>query len=324
MQLTVGSRRLSIEWAAVSTFVAVALLLAVAALLIGADSLLRDLQTLGASFLLLFAALMLWQVGCRFLRWFFLARALGVALLPREALLYYGAGLGMTLTPGRIGETLRLWFIHKRLGIPYRRLAALYAGDRIADAAAYLVMLAAASAVAAQGVTVGWGPLLVLVVIIGGIVHPGLVLGLLGFGYRVARRGRPTLLWLRRVVRNTATLFRPAVFLPALAIGFIGWCAAPLVLSLALSRMGVDLDLMGAAAIYAASALTGGATMLPGGLGGTEVAMVGLLVAAGVPLDAAVSATVATRITFLWLPVTVGFLILPVALSTVRKLAVAS
>jgi uncharacterized membrane protein YbhN (UPF0104 family) len=324
MQIIVGSRRLPVEAAAIAALVAVAVLLAVATFVIGADSLLRDLEALGAAFLLLFAALMLWQVGCRFLRWYFLARALGVVLRPREAVLYYGAGLGMTLTPGRIGETLRLWFIHKRLGIPYRRLAALYVGDRLADATAYLVMLAAASLVTAQGPAVTWAPLIVIAAIIGGIVRPGLLLGLLGFGYRIARRGRPTLLWLRRVVRNTAALFRPTIFLPALAIGSIGWCAAPLVLSLALSRMGVELGIVAAAAIYAASALTGGAMMLPGGLGGTEVAMVGLLVAAGVPLDAAVSATVATRITFLWLPVCLGFLILPVALGAVRKLAVAS
>jgi glycosyltransferase 2 family protein len=324
MQLMIGSRRLSIEAAAISTLVAVAVLLAVAAFVIGAESLLRDLKALGVGFLLLFAALMLWQVGCRFLRWFFLARALGLALRPCEALLFYGAGLGMTLTPGRIGETLRLWFIHQRLGVPYRRLAALYVGDRIADATAYLVMLAAASAITAESPAIAWAPLLVLVAVIGGIVRPELLLGLLGFGCRIARRGRPTLLWLRRVVRNTARLFRPTIFLPALVIGFVGWFAAPLVLSLALSRMGIDLGLIAAAAIYAASALTGGATMLPGGLGGTEVAMVALLVAAGVPLEAAVSATVATRIIFLWLPVALGFLILPLALSSVRKLAVAS
>jgi glycosyltransferase 2 family protein len=324
MQLMVGSRRLSIESAVISAVVAIALLLAVAALVVGADSLLRDFETLGLASFVLFAALMLWEVGWRFLRWFFLARALGVVLPLRKALLYYGAGLGMTLTPGRIGETLRLWFVHKHQAMPYRRLAALYVGDRIADATTYLVMVAGASALTAQGVAVTWVPLLVLAAIIGSIVRPALLLGLLGFGYRIARRGRPTLLWLRRVVRNTATLFRPTVFLPAVAIGFIGWCAAPLVLSLALSRMGVELGVVAAAGIYAASALTGGATMLPGGLGGTEVAMVGLLVAADVPLDAAVSATVATRITFLWLPVCLGFLILPVALSNVRKLAVVS
>jgi uncharacterized membrane protein YbhN (UPF0104 family) len=320
MQLMIGSRRVSIEAAVISSVVAVAALMAAAALVIGADSLLRDLQLLGVASFLLFAALMLWEVGCRFLRWLFLARALGVALSPREALLYYGAGLGMTLTPGRIGETLRLWFIHKRHGMPYRRLAALYVADRIADATTYLLMLTIASALSVQLLAAIWAPLLVLAAIIGGIVNPKLLLGLLGFGYGIARRGRPTLLWLRRVVRNTATLFRPAVFLPALAMGFVGWCAAPVVLSFALSRMGVDLGVVAAGAIYAASSLTGGATMLPGGLGGTEVVMVGLLIAAGVPLDAAVSATVATRITFLWLPVCLGFLILPFALKNVRRL----
>jgi len=320
MQLMIGSRRLSIETAAVSAVVAVALLMAAAALIIGADALLRDLERLGVASFLLFTAMMLWEIGWRFLRWLFLARALGVALRPREALLYYGAGLGMTLTPGRLGETLRLWFIHKRHGMPYRRLAALYVADRIADATTYLVMLTIASLLSVELLAATWAPLLVLAAIIGGIVNPKLLLGLLGFGYGIARRGRQTLLWLRRVVRNTAALFRATVFLPALAMGFVGWCAAPLMLSLALSWMGVELGFVAAGAIYAAAALTGGATMLPGGLGGTEVAMVGLLIAAGVPLDAAVSATVATRIVFLWLPVCLGFLILPFALGSMRRL----
>ncbi len=324
MQLIVASRRISLESAVISSLVAVAVLLAVAAFVIGVDSLVGDLQMLGPAVLGLFALLMLWQVGCRFLRWFFLARSLGVAIMPREALLFYGAGLGMTLTPGRIGETLRLWLIQRRFGIPYRRLAALYVADRICDATAYLIMLAVASAAGGQGAAVAWIPLAAIVALTASVFYPRLLLALLGFGYGVARRGRPTMLWLRRLVRNTATLFRPAVFLPALAIGLAGWCAAPLVLSIALSRMGVELALLQAAAIYAASALTGGATMLPGGLGGTEVAMVGLLVAAGVPFDAAVSATVATRITFLWLPVGLGFLILPLALGSVRKLQAAS
>lgn len=322
MQLAVAPRRSSVEWAVVSTVIAGALLLALAALLVGVGPLVANLRTLGPMFGL-FVLLMFWQVGCRFLRWFFLARCLGVTLAPPEAALYYGAGLGMALTPARIGEMLRLWFIQKRVGIPYRRLAALYVADRAGDASAYLVMLAVATGLRGQGALMTWGPLLVMVAFITAILHPRPFLELMAFGYRLTRRLKRPLVWLRRLIRNTSALFRPMVFLPALAVGVAGWCAAPLVLTLALSRLGIDFDPFYAAAIYAASALTGGATMLPGGGGGTEVAMVALLLAAGVPLDAAVTATVATRITFLWLPVGLGLLVLPVALGRVRRLAAA-
>jgi hypothetical protein len=47
--------------------------------------------------------------------------------------------------------------------------------------------------------------------------------------------------------------------------------------------------------------------------------MVFLLRAADVPLDAAVAATVATRLAFLWFPVGVGLLTLPVAIRAVSR-----
>ncbi|MDB5405952.1 MAG: hypothetical protein JWL84_864 [Rhodospirillales bacterium] len=315
----VASRRFSIEWTLICSAVALAALFAGGALIVGLDALLGDLRLLGPATLGLFTLLMVWHVGCRFLRWFFLARALGLPLPPGPALLYYGAGLGMTLTPGRLGETLRLWFIQKRFGTPYRRLGALYVADRVCDATTYLVMLAAASGASGQGFAVTWGPLVAIVVVIAGICQPRLLLAVLAFSYRM-RRGRQTVRWLRRLLRNTATLLRPSVFLPALLIGIAGWCAAPLVLTMALSRLGSPFDFLPAVAICAASALTGGATMAPGGLGGTELAMVALLVAAGVPLDAAIPATVATRITFLWLPITLGMLVFPLALRSMRRL----
>jgi uncharacterized protein (TIRG00374 family) len=145
------------------------------------------------------------------------------------------------------------------------------------------------------------------------------MLALLSLLYRLTHRGRGIVLWLIRLLRNTATLFRPRIFLSALALGLAGWSAAAIVMTVALSRMGIVFDPFAAGAIYAAAALTGGATMLPGGFGANEATMVGLLIAAGVPLDAAIVATLATRLTFLWLPVGLGFLILPLALASLRR-----
>jgi uncharacterized membrane protein YbhN (UPF0104 family) len=61
--------------------------------------------------------------------------------------------------------------------------------------------------------------------------------------------------------------------------------------------------------------------VLPGGGGGTEAVMVGLLLAAGVPLDAAVTAMLVTRVAFLWLPVALGIAVLPVAIKAARTVA---
>jgi uncharacterized membrane protein YbhN (UPF0104 family) len=54
--------------------------------------------------------------------------------------------------------------------------------------------------------------------------------------------------------------------------------------------------------------------MLPGGLGGAEFSMLGMLFALGVPSAAAVTATAVIRVVTLWFAVLVGFLALPFAL----------
>ena len=133
-------------------------------------------------------------------------------------------------------------------------------------------------------------------------MRPWPVLSALTGAYAVIGHGRNLVLWLRRAVRNTSELSQPRVFLPGLVIGTIGWLAAPLLLTLVLAQMGAHLPFLHATAIYAAGALAGGATMLPGGGGGTEAVLLGLLRASEVPIDAAVAAVIVTRLTFLWAP----------------------
>src|SRR5262249_58033218 len=86
---------------------------------------------------------------------------------------------GMTLTPGRLGEALRLWFLEKRLAVPYRRIAGLYVADRVSDAAAYLILLATGLAAYQHGTPVAWGSVLLITAVIALIMNPGPIIGLL-------------------------------------------------------------------------------------------------------------------------------------------------
>lgn len=312
----------AIEWTLVSAAAFLAVVLAVATFLVGFESLKSHLGKLDPATLGICLVLLVWQLGCRFLRWFWYARCLGLKISPREAALYYAAGLGMTLTPGRLGEVLRLWFLQKRFAVPYRRIAGLYVADRLSDAVGYLILLAVGSTVLAAGPPIAAGALLLIVALTGAIVYPRPIVALLTAGYAVVRKGRKLLLWLRRAIRNTSALLQPHVFLPGLAIGTIGWFGPPGVLTVSLSQMGVSFDPLLATAIYSAAALVGGATMMPGGGGSTEAVMVSLLTAADVPLDAALSAMIVTRVTFLWLPVGLGIAVLPVAMKAARTVTI--
>jgi uncharacterized protein (TIRG00374 family) len=318
VRIVASVRPPSIEWAVISVAVTLVVVFAVSAFVIGFDALIGSLRKFDPATLGIFFVLMVWQVGCRFLRWFLYARCLGLKIAPHEAFLYYAAALGMTLTPGRLGEALRLWFLEKRFAVPYRRIVGLYVADRVSDATAYLILLAVGLAANQHGSPIAWGSLLLTATVIVLIMNPRPIIALLNAIYAFMRRGRKLVVWLRRAIRNTSTLFQPRVFLPGVAIGTVGWFAAPAVLTVSLSKMGVGFDLFHAMVIYAAAALAGGSTMMPGGGGATETVLVVLLTRSDVPLDAAISAMIVTRMMFLWLPVGLGTLLLPVAMKMVR------
>ena len=316
--LNIATLRLpSIERAATSAAVCLAAVFAISVALIGFDSFAANLSKLDLLKLGTCLLLVVWQVGCRFLRWFIYARCLGLKISFPEASLFYGAGLGMTLTPGRLGEAVRLWFLQQRFAAPYRRTAGLYLADRISDAVSYLILFAIGSTTYASGSSITWGALFMVVTVMLAIMHPRPVIGLLNVGYAAVGRGRKLVAWLRRAIRNASTPFQPAVFLPGVCIGTIGWLRPPGVLTLSLTQMGVEFSPLQALAIYAVAALTGGSTMVPGGIGTTDAALIGLLVASKVPLDAAVSAAIITRTASPWLPVGLGLLLLPVAIRDV-------
>lgn len=318
MKAGLSLRLPSVQRAAISILVTIIAVLAVSIFFIGSGTLIGKLRQFDFLTLGLCLVLMLWQVGCRFLRWLMFTRALGLKLPVHENAVYYTAAFGMTLTPGRLGETLRLWFLHQRLVVPYRQIVGLYFADRISDATGYLVLLAVGTIGYATVRPAAWGFALLVAVIVVAVMQPRPIIRLLTAGYGIVRRGRNQVAWLRRAVRNASVLFQPKVFLPGLTIGTIGWLAAPVVLILSLRQLGIDFALLRAVAIYATAALAGGATMLPGGGGAPEAVLVLLLWASGVPLDDAISAMIMTRVSFLWLPVGIGIATLPIAMRTVR------
>jgi len=68
-----------------------------------------------------------------------------------------------------------------------------------------------------------------------------------------------------------------------------------------------------AMAIFFLSILTGGATGMPGGIGGAEAAMIAALLLNNVPLEIALPATAVIRLTTLWFAIALGLIIFPFA-----------
>jgi uncharacterized protein (TIRG00374 family) len=290
---------------------------AAAALVVGGGEVLAALGRVDALTFVILILLSLANYGLRVLRWHRLARRIGVGLPFARTTLYYLAGFAMTATPGKVGEALRLWMIKRSDGHRYDRMLPLFLADRLFDALSLLLLGLVGMAAFPEQRWIAILAVLVLAVLMAGLSRPGwLLTSLLWIFGALGRRFARVIASLRRSVRGTAAILKGAPFADALLLSVIGWGAECVAFSLLLDAMGAPIGIPAAAFVFAFSAAVGAATLLPGGLGGTEATMVALLASLGVDLGTALAATLVIRATTLWFSVALGFLVLPAALRT--------
>jgi uncharacterized protein (TIRG00374 family) len=254
-------------------------------------------------------------------RWVMLSRALqlGVATLPNT--LYYFSGYGLTATPGKAGEAIRLWFLKTGHGVGYTRSLPLMLADRVLDIWA-VMLLTLVSFSGFQAYRWHGVALLVLVVLVSlPIVRPRLLEPLLLVAAGMFRRRRRLLVRLRRIVRTMTRLSSWRVYGNTLIPSVLGWFAEALALYFILRHFGADVSVANAVFVFSFSMIVGAISMLPGGLGGTEATMVLLLTALGVELDVALVSTALIRATTFWFAVALGLLLMPSALAASRRAA---
>lgn len=249
----------------------------------------------------------------RALRWHVFAKALGLGIALPLNTIHYLAGFALTITPGRVGELVRLRWIKRVTGISLMQSSPMVLGDRAADLAAVALLLLVASLLSlGSGGGVYWivGLALVLAFL---ATNPNFLSKIVTLGWRSVGRGARFFASLRRAVRRLSLFIKPIIVLPVLGFSALGWLAEGYSFYLLLGWLGADIGFWMAVGIFLFSMLGGGATGMPGGLGGAEAAMVVLLTLQSVPLEIALPATIIIRITSLWFAILIGIIVFPLA-----------
>lgn len=79
----------------------------------------------------------------RFVKWQFYLRLIGVrGLRVVDSLLVYWSGLGMVITPGKVGEWLKSYLLREVHGTPLMRSAPILIAERLTDSMALLILAA--------------------------------------------------------------------------------------------------------------------------------------------------------------------------------------
>ena len=256
----------------------------------------------------------------RFVKWEYYLRTIGVRGFPRrESALTYFAGLGMVVTPGKVGEWLKCFLLRELHGTPLSRSAPIPVAERLTDSLGLVVLGA-----------VG--------LIVFGDAWPAFVVVVVGGAFLVLlARHRPLAHWLLvRLERlplvsrfakqaeafydSSYALLAPVPLGAMTLLSVVSWGFEVLAFYVVLIGLGVDGGadlLLKASFIMPAATLASALLLTPGGLGVAEGGITGLSqVLLGMTKSDAAVGTLIVRFGTLWFGVIVGL----VALALVSRL----
>lgn len=253
-------------------------------------------------------ALSLVNYACRFARWQHYLTRLGHEVPWRASLAYYLAGLALTITPGKAGETIRSLYLRRHgVGVPHSLAA--FVAERFLD----LVVIALLASTALLALEVPGGFVLA--------AATAVVMGLLTLRTRrlarllalaaqrlPGRRPRAVAGHAAALLAAARDLLAPAPLALGLGLGLVAWTAQGLAFVTILAALGLEVASAQAMGVYAVSLLAGALSFVPGGIGTTEGVMALLLAGLGAGTATLVAAPLISRLTTLWFAVALGLL----------------
>ena len=250
----------------------------------------------------------------RFLKWQYYLKTIGVRdLSVRDSALTYFSGLGMVVTPGKVGEWLKCFLLREVNGTPFSRSAPIVIAERLTDSLG-LVILGAAGLLVFGDL---W-PVFLFVVSGGAVLF-------------VVARHRPFAFWLLARLERLPVVSKAAhhaeefyassyALLSPFSLGsmtllsVISWGFEVLGFYCVLLGLGVEGSwdlLLKASFIMPAATLASAILLTPGGLGVAEGSITGLSqVLLDLPRSQAAVGALIIRFGTLWFGVIVGLIAL--------------
>jgi uncharacterized protein (TIRG00374 family) len=243
----------------------------------------------------------------RYIKWSYYLKLLNINIDRGDNIRIFAAGLGMTVTPGKVGEFLKSYLIKEFKGIPISVTSPLIIIERLTDGISMIILASIGALRFKFGAGVMLGSILLVVFFISFVRIKPFALSVI----RLLKR----LPVLKRLGTHMDMFYsssyqllelKPLLF--SAAVGIISWGFEGIVIYLALTGFGSPISILSSVFIVAFSSIAGALSMLPGGLFVAEGSIMAILVLLGVPAWIASAATIVTRFSTLWLGVFFGII----------------
>lgn len=242
----------------------------------------------------------------RFLKWQYFLRRVEVTVPWRRSLSVFVAGFSMTVSPGKFGELLKCYLLRREDGIDVARTSPVVVAERITDlismivialiGAAFLGGRAGLLAAGAGAAFVG----MVMVVLLSQRAFGCATRLLCRFRFFESRREG-----ICRFQDHCNDLLNLRSLVVTVPLGILSWGAEALVLCAVAASLGYSVGPGLALLAHAAGTIAGAVSMIPGGLGLTEITIDGLLTDT-LPVHTATAVTLLMRFATLWFAVLLG------------------
>ena len=273
---------------------------------------LRSLSEFNWALLPLIFALTSMNYVFRFVKWEYYLRLIGVrGLSKRDSFLVFFSGLGMVITPGKVGEWLKSYLLREVHGTPVARSAPILIAERFTDSIALLI-------IAAAGIFVFGDLWQIFIIVAVGLMaimfvarHRPTAHALLAFGHRVPvlKRFVPQF---EEFYESSYVLLSPRATFEMGLLSTVSWFFEVLGFYFTLVGLGLDHggDLMlHSAFILPIATLASAVLFTPGGLGVAEGSIQALCqTLLDMSKSGAAVATLIIRIGTLWFGVIVGLI----------------
>lgn len=237
----------------------------------------------------------------RYLRWRYLLRLRSVEVPLVKGFFIYLTGFAYTITPGKLGEMVRAKYLKNDKGKEVVFSAFFF--ERMFDLLTVLLLSIIAFSYSEYTLIAASFVLIVLVLLC--LVEP--IANNLFRSQRMLFINRVRCIILK-ITSNIKTWITFKVVTVSSVMGMIAWLLMGLVLRVITVGFDLTLPILDSLGIYPLSMLIGAASMIPGGVGSTEAAIVTLLSIYNVDLDIAIGVAIIARVITLWLAVLAGFI----------------
>jgi len=245
------------------------------------------------------------------MKWSYFLKRIEISLSLKDSASIFFGGLAMAITPGKIGETIKAYFVKQRTGVPMSKTLPVVVMERLTDLIAVVILAAIGAVYFQYGILVTAIMSLLIFSFILVVQRESLSVWIIDkmASFPLVRRYNESI---QHFYKGSYELLKIRRLAFAIAISMVAWGSECLGLYIVYYGLGHSQSFLLSSFVFSFSSVAGAISTLPGGLGVAEASMTGIMAAIGIERSVAVSAMLLIRFCTLWFGFLVGFIVLMV------------